>query len=89
MKILNDCEKEEGLVICSSCSGRGYTEKFGNLKIKISGFTFYRDECSTCNGSGKVTWVEAIFGKEKGNPEDLWSTKPISSRNSTSSTGPK
>lgn len=56
-KTINKQPKEEKLIEgehkCTSCDGTGYS----NINDKSS-------LCSTCFGSGKLTWTEKIVGKK-------------------------
>ena len=50
-------KSEFGYIICDKCKG------IGNLLDVV--------KCQKCYGSGKLNWIENIFGKE---PEDRYKT---------------
>jgi len=46
----------EGEKICDSCNGVGY---------HIISFTGSAKWCKKCKGTGKLNWIEEIFGKQE------------------------
>lgn len=54
---------EEGEVECEACGGTGLTRRDG---VKVVASTNPEEfACKKCDGSGRVNWIENIFGKQK------------------------
>jgi RecJ-like exonuclease len=52
---------KEGEIICDKCCGFGH----------IYSVEIYNEKCDKCQGTGKVNWIENIFGKEKERPHTV------------------
>ena len=53
-------ELKEGEVLCPDCKGSGNQAKWDTIpdyRVTL--------ECETCNGTGKLDWIEAVVGKKK------------------------
>lgn len=62
----------EDIYICDECNGKG-TRDSRNDQIVYKTIEKWivveppRTTCNKCHGSGKLNWIERIFGKQKNN----------------------
>jgi len=50
-------DPEKGEVICEKCDGKGTRRKPGHISLL--------EICPTCNGAGKLDWVENVTGRKR------------------------
>jgi len=59
----------QGEIICDKCNGTGEITNKSEFEFTYLVFNV----CLKCLGSGKLNWVEVIFGKEL----LIWGQKPL------------
>ena len=54
-------------ITCDKCNGTGMVDKSGeSIVYSTRGVPLYEDyKCNKCQGTGKLTWLENIFGKQQ------------------------
>lgn len=61
-------EYEPGFVKCKHCNGRGYDSYLKrNMNSTEHKLEWQREPCDKCDGTGQLTWLEVIFGKQHSN----------------------
>lgn len=58
---------ENGISHCDKCNGSGMVDNSGEpIYYSTRGVPDYPDfRCDKCKGTGKLTWLEKIFGKQQ------------------------
>jgi len=59
MNLISYLKLNDGEIYCNRCNGSGDDPDFTGEK---NGFVM---DCSKCRGTGKVNWIENIFGKQQ------------------------
>jgi len=61
----NKIELKDGETICPKCKGHKYPDYSEPNKNMMT----FPCKCKTCNGEGKLDWIENVVGKKKKYPE--------------------
>jgi hypothetical protein len=55
---------KEGEIICPVCNGKGYVCDKDENNCEDQKDCFVCPSCRKCGGTGKLDWLETIFGKQ-------------------------
>jgi len=72
---------KEGEIICDRCNGTGYRD-ISNIPVRYNrktGLPFFEStSCTICKGTGKLDWIDNVFGKEDDYSYD-WNSMAVNS----------